>query len=122
MLAINAEEVHRCPYSMSQEGVFRLLTQSRKLRAWSASRIGPSNFLDSIWALAPVRKPRSISRFSGVRAANSFGVITSGTTSYPFVRKYIVPLVPRNSISHGRAVGGAPVALNCENVTRVSPG
>ena len=41
----------------------------------------PFTFLAAITALAPLRQPRSTSRLIGVRAANSFGVTTSGTIS-----------------------------------------
>ena len=43
--------------------------------------IGPSAFFASISGFAPMRQPRSTSRSIGVRAANSLGVTTSGTTS-----------------------------------------
>src|SRR5262245_10616653 len=86
MLPMRAAVVHRWPYSTSHDGAFGDFTQSRKSRAWSASLIGPSAFFAAIIGFAPVRQPFSMLRSTGVRAANSFGVTTSGTTSYPLSR------------------------------------
>src|SRR5262249_18633306 len=65
MFPISAAVVQRCPYSTSQLGALRFFTQSRKLRAWSASLIWPSSFFASIIGFAPVRQPFSSSRFVG---------------------------------------------------------
>src|SRR6476659_297940 len=40
MLPMSAAVVHRWPYSTSHDGALRDFTQSRKLRAWSASVTG----------------------------------------------------------------------------------
>src|SRR3954447_6362441 len=126
ILAISVALVERCPVSTSALHLPRVLMQSRKLRVCAivSEVFGPFTDFGSITAADPAAALGAF-RSSGLpypfpaTYPSLRELIRSGTTSQLVFRMYMVPLVPRNSISEFGAFGGAPLALYCSNTTSV---
>src|SRR2546421_4814083 len=108
---------------MSALHLLRLLMQSRKLRA-CAMVLSPlalatdfdamAGFLDGRWARSPARS-------TGERAKLADSLTDSGTTSQRLPMMYMVPLVPRSSISAPIGFDLAALQSYCAKVIKVGP-